>query len=1325
MVAVPDYIEHVTREVLTSESFNACGDPYGTSYGHDTWKGERFDGKQPGSSYIDFLGADAVHDNLGIIDSTNAAKNGKCNDKNNVLNRAALKFEDFMIMALNPPGNGLVQKTIRHIIHMDTVSPPHENYQFFKKSRKGTKSPYISDKCPAAAGSTAYMPYIEITAAGKTAKMGSEMLSHYMTEKYTYPQQLGKLHFQVITDCNPALAQKAASISNDLDTGLTCSERGFCYVLNGAPGAATPPPNIYDQKDDADPNIYTIISSDDGENTIKKHRPLGQHMMIRILSTYKCWDQIFENIVSPLELDPRAHMTNSDVVDVVQAVEAHITTNSNFAAAAGDTVSEKDFLLQDLYTNWIWQITLIHMFNVKFNVDNSNISNTTIETVFDKKVKQGRDNTAKDAQKREKRAHINAFYRLSNCIFKMNQQGTGVDIKICLRDGGGVLKHETGLSIYYQRVVDKFYKDFWSHVPGVAVNPAVNPADGWKAVESSKEWLARGHSLGWSGFTPNSLSQGGVATFLRTAYLSGARDHGVAKHQHSFTEFVNNKLTNVSISNLDDDHTPWGENLKETVGCGRTDKGSKRKEDCHCNNAAKKQNGALIVNYCTHTDSAVHKSSQPHPYGFENFLPDTDAPKIPKQFYPHQGQFAAALTEADSDAKKQAIYLEQLSQIFTSIALKTIGDQSHLGDFMEKSKHLDNNSIRPILQICDRPLDALSMKYLSTQTSFGMIICAGNKVFVNEYANHAGWKGISPANPKKNLLATKDANDNSIITDYTTGSPPSINFDEGKHFCICWIDDADVVQAKVPSPPDKIKNWNSVAVATLGAGAIVGGLAYCSYYGGDDGGVAAFVSGQCIKQCQVAANFIGTTILGIQGGGGWNQEHYKSFMEIKKDYYNKYIQYWNSSDENKENCIDKLNELQIISTRYMQFLDMWNQVESPLQQYNFLRGFRKSIWSMMVLYIKNNSNASESTFDSLAWVWPLTSNFINSRELSDDERHDVDNEPESQHKFGHEADEVEAAKIEHVQSKRKVAVEDVINDTVNLVKDVLPSSGKHQDDLNDILSFFLYKAGVGQQPSAWQCGGDIRGYWMDSDCWKIATNPGEGTYGPKLDLWDKWSIEPGIDMLLQAKNQADKVIFKQVAALQEEATHWEIESAYPRGRVIRLVGRRAPSGRVRPIDVHNFFRKAGHHGFVNIMLKGSVNFVDEVVTFAKNYNKRSIQSPVLRVGDAAAVTPRKMSVKDNWSVLDSKMKRIDNMYDKNKSDRDNKVNSSRGFYGGKLIRNKRSKKYKKTKRGKKSRRGKKSQKKKKVKCVKKSRKCVKKSRKRRNTRRKRHHSKKL
>lgn len=63
--------------------------------------------------------------------------------------------------------------------------------------------------------------------------------------------------------------------------------------------------------------------------------------------------------------------------------------------------------------------------------------------------------------------------------------------------------------------------------------------------------------------------------------------------------------------------------------------------------------------------------------------------------------------------------------------------------------------------------------------------------------------------------------------------------------------------------------------------------------------------------------------------------------------------------------------------------------------------------------------------------------------------------------------------------------------------------------------------------------------------------------------------------------------------------------------------------------------------------------------------------------------------------------------------------------GGKLIRNKRSKKYKKTKRGKKSRRGKKSQKKKKVKCVKKSRKCVKKSRKRRNTRRKRHHSKKL
>jgi hypothetical protein len=63
--------------------------------------------------------------------------------------------------------------------------------------------------------------------------------------------------------------------------------------------------------------------------------------------------------------------------------------------------------------------------------------------------------------------------------------------------------------------------------------------------------------------------------------------------------------------------------------------------------------------------------------------------------------------------------------------------------------------------------------------------------------------------------------------------------------------------------------------------------------------------------------------------------------------------------------------------------------------------------------------------------------------------------------------------------------------------------------------------------------------------------------------------------------------------------------------------------------------------------------------------------------------------------------------------------------GGKLIKNKRSKKYKKTRRGKKSRRVKKSHKKKKVKCVKKSRKCVKKSRKGRNTRRKRHHSKKL
>ena len=1159
-VPVPPYIQHATSDYIISESFKACGDPYGTLYGPHTWNGEAEDLETPPKNAIpttkgpDILAADQIHDAISPFKKKTATKQSNCAKikKKSVVaspagpavsNRPAMgnELEDYMILALNPPEYHTVQNTLQHIIHEDKIHTQTHKLMF---------SHNHNDTSPSPEGDQVEMPYIHKLQSGFAAKMGSPMLSEYMKGYYCPQcQQFGadqKIYFHVITDCGPSVAQMTRTVSNDLDSATNITPNcGKFFTVTHKP-AEMAADNLYTMEipDTADPTVTAALNN--------KHRALAQHMMVRILyeatTTAK---QLFPGIgtdppCANTQIAPRGNLTNQHVLEMITWVNSHPTI------ANEPSPDHKTFLLQDMYTNWLWQITLIHMFNVKYNVDNDDIAATTIETMKDRSLPAGIE---------EKKAHLNAFYRLTRFIFRMDADGK-MECKVISAAAAGA-----DLESFYINIVNKFYEDFWKYVPDINTSKT-----------SSVNWLTRGHSMGWKKWA---ISQSGVATFMRNAFKHGNNPGGgkLNPPKHTFTQFVATNLGDVSIHNVPPTHTyPSIYNNTENTKCRTNDK---LDEDCHCNTSQ--------IDYCKTNGQNTHPAGQPHPYGLENYDDNAHAPKIPKQCYPHKDQFTAALAAATNDA----IYLEQLSQIITVQFLKTVGDQLHFADFMSKSKYLNPASIRPILQINDRPLCAISLKYLAAKESYGILLMSGAAVFIDQYANHSGWKGSgSLPNPEKNLkvdasTAPSPAQTDCEVTLYAQNSGKNVQVPSYKHFCIAWHKDTDVVQSQ--QQQQSVQQQQQAA-----AGSVLGNWSMVAQgLGRDAWDAAANATWDGIMLCRMAVDFISQRTPGMHGGGGDGD-----FVIIDPSYYDIYVNYWKTSEAAEENCIERMYEVQHISTTYMKFIYMWTIAEYNISgpdidwlKHNFVywvvchfaTDFVEKVcnWKKRGDYEENLQKFITSTVRA-----ELVATDYNTWNAMD-----------------------ECQRDEYIQEQIYIFI-----------------------DMIDVVTFAIDLSDFGRNSLIEKCIYHV-----------------EKLYHP--------DIFPPIKIFLK-EHQTD--------AMDDGESYWN-PASYPARE------------------------------------------------WAYSWEHAKKPRP-----DASHHTPRKMSVKHNLSVLDSKLKRIINMYERNKSNRNYTFNSSRGknSQGGKLIRNKRSKKYKKTKRGKKSRRGKKSQKKKKVKCVKKSRKC-------RNTRMKRHHSKKL
>ena len=332
-------------------------------------------------------------------------------------------------------------------------------------------------------------------------------------DKYTDEDEL---YFHTITDCGPYLSTVVATTSNDFDSGSTPSQIG--YFMEEVEAAET-----------TDDNIHTIglayIARD-----ISKHRALAQHMMIRILGDiqvsgdYIC-EAIFGAKVPPAlrtwfgqqPHDIKKQLTNQQVCDIQKDVVDHVNLT-------GESDAENKFLLQDLYANWIWQLTLIHIFNVKYGVDNNNIGGTDVTTTHDAAAAAG-DGAAGVLQVEEKKASLAMFFRLSQFSFYMGHLVNTRVLKCKVQNSGEWDDHSSrapkdpaNLNDCYQNVVNLFYRDFWK------------PLFDSQVIATSRLWLEHAESKGWCEFT---TAQPGVAGFLRDAFRQGAPKATSGTHVHA------------------------------------------------------------------------------------------------------------------------------------------------------------------------------------------------------------------------------------------------------------------------------------------------------------------------------------------------------------------------------------------------------------------------------------------------------------------------------------------------------------------------------------------------------------------------------------------------------------------------------------------------------------------------------------------------------------------------------------------------------------------------------------------------------------------------
>ena len=369
-----------------------------------------------GTSMItsDIMVTDNAHDELAFYKKTVTPykKQGKC------LQKPQLTLEENILRALVPSGD---EPPILAFIH---VKSDHHRHPKFWKS-----PPHHAPGTTTADPRTWHKPKKNLQMGMFTNQtIGPKALSDTIVEIIGNHANYTVIHDEV---CH--LAHTAASPSSYIDSGNTPSGRGHC---NGAGvGSLQRGQNKNDTAQEA--NLYPTYSNADWADG-HQHRVLASHMMVRILLDN---DKSLLHAFMPADLGVRAIRKNEKLTN-----ENYNKVVAQFATVPGFV---NPYILEDMYQNWIWQITLIHMFNLKYGKDAKNTD------VKHKNMTQG----IHDAN-----ANLNAFARLSCIIFSSVSQTpnpivyTTITQADIIASRGHVPLNDTEC---YTKIVEFFYTNFW------------------------------------------------------------------------------------------------------------------------------------------------------------------------------------------------------------------------------------------------------------------------------------------------------------------------------------------------------------------------------------------------------------------------------------------------------------------------------------------------------------------------------------------------------------------------------------------------------------------------------------------------------------------------------------------------------------------------------------------------------------------------------------------------------------------------------------------------------------------------------------------------
>ena len=1347
-------MKFVTNPQMSSESIGECGGP--TAVGSANWEGKS-------TRSGDFIHSDQAHDNLGYRTKTDSA-----NDHRKTCN--TLDIEEIMIRS----AVDLVSSEIKHFIHdIELVplpasyvdpAPPHKRLalkdctvpqrdafnlqinsllaaaettgKFYAHTTTDTWE-YPQDKAqegdlthykywkPTAARENKYgsalkatrhdgdssgspgiwkMPYFK---RNEHSMMGSSVFSQYM-EKFWNPgvADISGLYFHTITDCGPALATQTRSTSNDLDSANASEERGYYYHANDQPPYPT------------QPNIYTImVTSPKNSTTTKKHRALAQHMMIRILfDDEPLYTRItgFDDAAGAAPQIGRREELTDETVHRIQKTHPF---------------KDDDFLLQDLYSNWIWQLTLIHIFNVKYKIDESNIALTTVETTHDLDA-DGSGSAAATAavynQDHEKKANLAAFFRLSRLSFYMGDTGK---LQCIVREdhdtnGDGTID-TSDKNKRYQNVVNLFFTDFWQPLLNIH-----RPA-------SSVSWLKHAKTLPHSDFN---ISQQTVSGFMTDAFKSGGVKSGLSEIW--FEGFVDTNLSGLSIHN----HTvPAKQDAKYEAASWKKTVTIREQASASVKPDLTPRNKSLPARCFPFTNPRDGSLSNP--------------------FKLHVDQFATA---ADDDAK----YLEQRVQLLTVQLLKTLGDQSHLVDFMTKSEYLDPNSIRPILQIKDRPLEALSLRYLNMKTSYGIIITDAQKVFVRDYA-------MTQYNTKqgKNLEVKRRAAGSMASPEqqaYGHDLDPTISHID--HFKSGWTSQS--VIAWTAEAEHTTPHWTTHSEAL----SVVGSSIFSGWGANHQPETIAMAATIAMAGAVSVVLVLGASV-GLWGGGGPGQGGGGKDMTGAVGRHVQRV----LDEQRTDEWYKHIFKYELLAQQTIEFLNMGYTIKYHIDDRELSldehikyiiayimvnRDIPKNHLAMAVNAVEEEKKVFGEMERKGAGGGKVEELYANIREAFTSASFNF----ERLFQLGRKWKEVAPAVNLHLSH--------ALND---LLASRPPGSGDGSDGSIDAQGDGSIAEGDGEEADNDDDDEDESDDDDDEEDDGIVIDP-EGddaedddpeddnistdsdTETNALDVGIR--IDTNTDTDAQGANFGDGKLIDQPNSWDDLEQWWAEVAGGGGGQVnyTELVDAAAeevdPQQAMLAIDQNKIPSDTRQHNRRKTKdRRDDENHEPPSPTPPPKRPKQAPPPPQWSMGAKAwsgplpnnsrqsqkkpvptdfVNSPRFTAVTNTKVGRRTRAKQLQDRHKSAASGRESilapmrgqgqpkaQPSKPKGFEplnfggGGKLIKNKRSKKYKKTKRGKKSRRVKKSHKKKKVKYVKKSRKCVKKSRKGRNTRRKRHHSKKL